>query len=343
MRRTAKVLAAVALAAGFTCALAATPARAATAVSVWMAPGATGTGLTAGSPAGTFSQAQADLAGPLAGYTSATVNMKPGAVFHLATEVIWRMPDVTFAPTGYTGGGLAQVNALGGYPVLDGGNRQPVMFTVDDGVVVVDGETFGTAGTNGTGVIFRYLRFQHRGEGLVQVLGGTGDGFYGDVFADAGNRFSGKTGCGYGGLLTEATTRLTVSNSRFTDLVNDWANTYAGVACGPTHMHGVYLKASSNAVITGSTFTDVSAAPVKFRDGSSYSVVSRDTFTHTGFRGFIYSVADAGQVQPHGNHGSGNHWVSYYATAFQPDYCANVPGKGICPAAWMNITGTWPS
>jgi len=213
----------------------AAPAHAAGPVSVWLAPGGTGDGLTAASPAGTLAQAQADLEGPDAGYSSATVNMKAGGAFDLSAPggFTWADPYVTFQPWGYTGGGYAQVAALGGYPVLDGGNADGVMLTLDDGVITLAGDTLGTAGTNAHDVTFRYVRFQHRGTGLVRIWGGSGDAFYGDVFTAAGNKYSGPAGCGYGALMPGAATGLIVSNSHFTDLENTYTNVYHGLGAGP--------------------------------------------------------------------------------------------------------------
>lgn len=278
------------------------PARAddAPALTVWVSPAGSDAadGLTEQTPFATLQQAGDWLCGSTtecAGRGEPVIVRIAQTQIHVTAATTWRYfdPDypTTFEPWSYQPGDTAaQVAAAGGLPTFDGG------FAVDHGLVFAP----AGAGNGSTRLTFVNLRWQRFNVAAVEILGGIGQVVTGagitvtqplenaangvtfdrDYFYQVGNRWTPSHPMGFGAIEMINSSADVVTNSQFIHLEN--SETDAG------HVHAIYLAhGSSDAVVSGNTFTDITGDVVRERDRSERTLVTKNVFTRAGQYGFV--------------------------------------------------------
>jgi hypothetical protein len=230
--------------------------------------------------------------------TTFKFNPGDGPAFAAATTTAWHYFDpqfsTTFQPWNYQpGDSWADVAAGGGYPTFDGA------FTTDSGFVFVPLTARGTAGT---GLNFVYTRWQRFRRSPIVLSGGltttvTADGitvyvqtdftanavtFYGNYFYQVGNHFRTTNQLAYGAILANNSSGDVYRNNHFVQLMNRTTDQ------DTIHVHGLYIShGSSNSLVEGNSFEDITGDAVRQRDRSHGTVVRNNTFTRAGAFGYF--------------------------------------------------------
>lgn len=287
-RLAVPLLAAAALLATLTALPPTDPASAqTTTLEVFVAPGGTGTGLSASSPVGTLQDAHSVVVAldPAATDTDVDIIIAKGTYNnHPQTNWTYSDPDITirFYPDSYVPGqSWSQWNQPAGTA------ERPVFNGYGQGV----GSYFfwfgDSAGAN-TNFEFYYLtiryyevggislnRFPVNYESSAYTDWNGNNVFWGNYFYKLGNKWNAGTADGYGA--------LSLLNSRDNEIKFNFFDKLENTGSSGNLMHGIYLKhQSSNNTIRNNVFVLNSGDPVRVSDASNYNMVHDNTFTLAG-------------------------------------------------------------
>jgi hypothetical protein len=351
-------------------AVAAWPASAADAQTIYMNAGGSdaNTGAAPATAVRTLARVQQLVA---AGPLGQNVEVRIHAGTYVAAGLTWTTyrpgHTISFMPDDYQyGDGLADIAAR---PVFlnaraSGSNRYitGAWFMACAGGA---GQPLADGGTSGLG--FYYLEVTHyasaaisldgsagscgggyhasSGPGLPSARGLDGNTIFGMLLTDIGNAYTGGTcadpdfsRCGYGGVVLTESSGNRIANNSFVNLRN---SEYS-------YIHAIYVThKSSHNVFSANSVTGVSSDPVKVRDSSDFNTFDSNRFGANDFprsstqaAHFLDEVdADTGECSSYHNRFTNNDLGTYLigSTANLPTWYLNPPGASYaggsgCPA-----------